>query len=103
MSNIQHIITDRYDPCKINNKSIIFIYKNNFRPIFIFNTNIEHLNLGYNPKMQVFIFMLKNYKVNIKRLITSSISTEDTYGHIILIYLISKTDKEKIWRHFKNI
>lgn len=49
-----------------------FIYKNNFRPIFLFNTDIKVLDIGYYLKIQFFIFILKKYKANIKKLVTNN-------------------------------
>lgn len=71
------MITYRHDLSKTYNKSIIFIYKNNSKLIFLSNIDIELSDLGYYTKIQIFIFMLKEGKANLKKLVRSSNSTKD--------------------------
>lgn len=70
-------MTYGYNLSKTGNKGIVFIYKNNFKPIFLSNIDIKLSDLDHYPKIQILIFISKKCKANIKILIVSSNSIED--------------------------
>lgn len=63
------MITCKHNLCKTCNKSIVFIYKSNFRPIFLFNTNIELPDLDYYSKYVFLSLYQKNIKPILKDLL----------------------------------
>ena len=67
----------RYDFNKTCNKNLVFSYKINFRLIFLYNTDIKLPDLGHNPKIRIFIFMLMKRKASIRKLVTSNNLTKD--------------------------
>lgn len=62
---------------KICNKNIVFICNTNFKLIFLFDINIKLSNFSHQLKLQIFIFLLKKYKTNIKRFVASSNFTKN--------------------------
>lgn len=85
-----------HDLSKTYNKGVVFICKSNFRPIFLSNMDIKFPNLGYHLKIQIFIFMSKKRKANIKKLVASSNFTEYTERHVELIYFVNTINEQNI-------